>query len=87
MARIRFIQLPPIVDAKETHRVAPNKIWGVFLGWSQAPGGKWNGRYYCAALTEFVGMDLRVGGHIRVQEVYDVDFDDSEVFFPLKKHV
>ena len=42
MARIRFTQLPPIVDAKETHKVAPNKVWGVFLGWSPAPGGKWN---------------------------------------------
>ena len=31
-------------------------------------------------------MDLRVGGHIRVQEVSEVDFDASaEVVFPLKE--
>ena len=82
MARVRFIQLPPIADSKETHRLAPTKVWGVFLGWSQAPGGKWNGRYFCAALTEFIGMDLRVGGHVRVQEVLEVDFDEKDVFFP-----
>ena len=84
MARVRFIKLPPLADAKETHRISPNKVWGVFLGWVQAPGGKWTGRYQCAALTEFIGMDLRVGGHIRVQEVCEVDFDERDIFFPLK---
>jgi len=29
-------------------------------------------------------MDLRVGGHIRVQEVSRVDFDETNVIFPLK---
>ena len=29
-------------------------------------------------------MDLRVGGHIRVQEVFEVDFDEKDVLFPLK---
>ena len=67
MARVRFTQLPVIADAKETYRVGSNKVWGVFLGWATAPGGRWTRRYYCAALTEFIGMDLRVGGHIRVQ--------------------
>ena len=84
MARVRFTQLPPIADSKETRRVGPNKVWGVFMGWSLAPGGKWNRRYLCAALTEFVGMDLRVGGHVRVQENYEVDFDETNMFFPLK---
>ena len=84
MARIRFVQLKPLADAKETHRMGPNKIWGVFMGWSTAPGGKWTGRYFCAALTEFVGMDLRVGSHVRVQEVSEVYFDEEEIFFPLK---
>ena len=64
--------------------MGPTKVWGVFLGWALKPGGQWNGRYFCAALTEFIGMDLRVGGHIRVQEVYEVDFDAAEVYFPLK---
>ena len=36
-------------------------------------------------LTEFIGMDLRIGGHARVQEVYEVDYDDDQPpFFPLK---
>ena len=83
MARVRFTQLPPIADAKETHRVGPNKVWGVCLGWSLAPGGKWNRRYVFAALTECVGMDPRVGGHIRAQEVFEVDFGENGVFFPL----
>ena len=25
------------------------------MGWTQAPGGKWNRRYECVALTEFMG--------------------------------
>ena len=29
-------------------------------------------------------MDLRVGGHIRVQEVYEVAIADDKIFFPLK---
>ena len=29
MARIRFTQLPPIADSKETHRLGPTKVWGV----------------------------------------------------------
>ena len=45
MARVRFIQLPPLADSKETHRLGPNKARGVFLGWPTAPGGKWTGRY------------------------------------------
>ena len=38
MARVRFRQLPPLEDAKETHRIGPNYVWGVFLGWELAPG-------------------------------------------------
>ena len=84
MARVRFTPLPPIVNAKETHRVGPNKVWDVFMGWAQVAGGEWNKRYLCAALTEFVGMDLRVGGYVRVQEVYEDDVDETGVFFSLK---
>ena len=84
MSRVWFIQLKPIVDSKETHRASPALTPGVFLGWATKPGGEWAGRYFCSALTEFVGMDLRVGGHVRVQEVYEVYPDDDDVFFPLK---
>ena len=84
LARVMFIQLPPIAKSTDTHRADSVYVPGVFLGWSAAPGGKWTGRYFCAALTEFVGMDLRVGGHVREQEVLDVIFDENEVVFPLK---
>ena len=84
-ARVRFKQLPTIEKSAKTHRVGPSRVWGVFFGWSVEPGGKWTGRYNCAALTEFIGMDLRVGGHVRIQEVCEVDFDPNEVFFPLKR--
>ena len=69
MARIRFVPYVSIAKSKDTHKLAPTKVWGVFMGWSVHPGGLWTRRYYCAALTEFIGMDLRVGGHIRVQEI------------------
>ena len=82
MARIRFQQVQPLQDSTETPRVGPTRIWGVFLGWDLKPGGYWTGRYQCAALTEFIGMDLRVGGHIRVQHIAEVEFDSSNVFFP-----
>ena len=85
MARIRFMQVAPLADSKETHRAGPTKVWGVFLGWKLEPGGRWTKRYIVAALTEFIRMDLRVGGHIRTQEVAEVDFDeDKPVYFPLK---
>ena len=63
-ARVRFIPNRKVAKSSETHRAAPNMIWGVFFGWNLAPGGKWTGRYHCAALTEFINMDVRVGGHV-----------------------
>ena len=59
-------------------------IPGVFLGWKLAPGGKWTKRYLCTPLKDFVGMDLRVGGHISVQEAFEVNFDIDDFRFPLK---
>ena len=71
-ARVRFRPLPPDEDNKYVHRVQPNMVYGVFVGWVLAPGGKFTGRYKCTDLSEFINMDLRVGGHIRIQEVFEV---------------
>ena len=83
-ARVRFRQVKKREKDKETHRVGPTMVWGVFFGWALKPGGEWTGRYYCVALTDFIGMDLRVGKAVHVQEIYEVLFDDTEVIFPLK---
>ena len=85
MARIRFKQQPNIEKSVEVHKLEPSMVWGVFMGYAQNPGGKWNKRYYCAALTEFDHMDFRVGCKVRVQEVFEVWFDPNEpIVFPLK---
>ena len=49
-----------------------------------APGGKWAGNYFCVALTAFVNMDLRVGGHVHVQTIKEMYFDEKKLVFPLK---
>ena len=76
--------MKPLAKSKHVHRCGLAMVWGVFLMWVLKQGGYWTGRYKVAALTEFVGMDLRVGAHIRTQDVAEVDFDESNVFFPLK---
>ena len=57
---------------------------GVMMGYVTAPGGRWSRRYLVADLREFVGMDLRVGGPVTTQEVYEVIFDALDIRFPLK---
>ena len=40
MARIRFKQYVTIEKAKDTDKMQPIYVWGVFLGWGQRPGGE-----------------------------------------------
>ena len=35
-------------------------VWGIFLGYRFAPGGRWNGEYLTAELTDFVDQSLRI---------------------------
>ena len=84
MARVRFKPQPNVEKSTEVEKMDA-MMYGVFMGWSVNPGGKWNKRYYCAALSEFKDMDLRYGGKVFVQEVFEVEFDANEIFFPLKR--
>ena len=85
MARPRFTQQPDIEKSGMVGKLEPSLIWGVLWGWSVHPGGKWNRRSYCVDLKEFVDMDFPVGKKVRIQEVFEVLFDEKEpVFFPHK---
>ena len=79
------VPVPYLPEEKAGPKFAPSYKRGVFIGWATCPGGKWNGRYYCTDLESLVGMDLRVGREIKVQEVSQVHFDPENIFFPLKK--
>ena len=38
----------------------PRMVWGIFLGYRLAPGGRWSGEYLTAELTDFVDQSLRI---------------------------
>ena len=65
-ARVRFRQYIPIERGTDSHRAAAPMVYGIFVGYGQVPGGKWNKQYRCAALKEFIGMELRVGHHVHI---------------------
>ena len=63
--------------------------YGIFLGYRLAPGGKWNGQYIVADLSDFSGMSLNkdesetecyLYPHNTEQVVYGV----ADICFPLK---
>ena len=35
-------------------------VWGIFLGYRFAPGGRWSGEYLTVELTDFVDQSLMI---------------------------
>ena len=83
-AGLFFNPIPSLAKGKEKPKFEEPEVPGIFLGYALNPGGKWTGRYMVAALKEFVGMDLRVGREVRVQEVPEVDWSPESFTFPIK---
>jgi hypothetical protein len=83
---VDFLPTPPV--RREQPKMAPNALPGVFLGYWQNPGGRWNGEYLVAEIEEarqFIaeGCDLAASPRLhRVKEV--VSGCKAGVIFPLR---
>ena len=68
MVRLRFKQQPNVEKSLSARKLGPSLVWGVFMGWSQNPGGKWDRRCVCAALAVYGGLLwAKSAGDISVQ--------------------
>ena len=82
-----FMPAPTIC---ENSQAAPRLSYGIFLGYRNQPGGRWNGEYLVADIDHFAGKDLDVDS---VQTEYRfwphitkvVRLPNEGVTFPLKE--
>ena len=65
-------------------KFGPKAVPGIFLGYFLQPGGRHRNDYLVAALSDFVDMDLSIGGghHVRVHHIKDVQVTTASVEFP-----
>ena len=85
-AQVEFRPIPFVEKDTNKPKFSDKAVPGVMLGYHLSPGGTWHGEYVVAALQEFVGMDLRVGGPVRTQRVKEVVFrpELAPLRFPFK---